>query len=84
MEEIPSTGSIQPMAEYKPTRIEALRNYNLSIRFLDRGVIATVGCKDIAFETISAFLKSFEAYMGDPYTVQQEWLKFFQQENQTK
>ena len=71
-----------PTTSYKPTKIEAFRNYTLSIKFLDRGVIVTVGCKEIAFESISAFLKSFDAYMNDPYTVQQEWLKFFHEQNQ--
>lgn len=75
----------EPMLEkYKPSRMEALRRYNISIRFLDRGVMVTVGCKEIAYESISAFLQSFEVYMGDPYKIQGEWEKFFNEQDQTK
>ncbi len=75
----------EPMPEeYKPSRMEALRRYNISIRFLDRGVMVTVGCKEIAYETVSSFMKSFEVYMGDPYKIQGEWEKFFNEQDQTK
>ena len=70
--------------EYKPGRVEALKSYNLNIKFIDRGVVVTVGCKEIAYQTISDFQASFEAYMKDPYTVQQSWLKFFYDLDQIK
>jgi len=73
----------EPMA-YRATRTEALRNYSINIKFLDRGVMVTVGCKDIAYESIEAFTKSFIAYMEDPFSVQESWLKFFHEQDQIK
>ena len=70
--------------KYRPSKSEYLRRYPISIKFLDRGVMVTVGCKEIAYETVSSFMKSFEVYMGDPYKIQGEWEKFFNEQDQTK
>ena len=70
--------------EWKPSRIEALRSYEINIRFLDRGVMVTVGCKQIAFESIETFTKSFRAYMEEPFSVQESWLKVFNEQDQIK
>ena len=35
--------------EYRPSNQEALREWELSIRFLNRGCTVQVGCKTIAF-----------------------------------
>jgi hypothetical protein len=45
-----------PIEEYRPSRIEVLQQHEIRIRFLSRGCIVSVGCKDIAFENISEAL----------------------------
>lgn len=87
MERIPEPISypIEPKTmEYVPSKVEALRRYNISIKFLDRGVMVTVGCKEIAFESIDTFMKSFSYYMEQPYKAQTEWENIFKQQDQTK
>jgi|LauGreDrversion4_2_1035121.scaffolds.fasta_scaffold163500_3 hypothetical protein len=69
---------------YRPSRIEALRTYNINIKFLDRGVTVSVGCKEIAYESVESFTKSFIAYMDDPFSVQKSWLEFFHEQEQKK
>jgi hypothetical protein len=69
---------------WKPSKMEAFRNHEISIKFLNRGVIVTVGCKQIAYESVESFMKSFTAYMEDPFSVQESWLKFFKEQDQIK
>jgi hypothetical protein len=73
----------QPMQEksWKPSRIEALRNHEINIRFLDRGVMVSVGCKQIAYESVETFKSAFNAYVDNPYDVQEAWRKYFQKES---
>lgn len=62
--------------EYKPSNKEALREYELNIRFLDRGCIVRVGCKEIAFEDVSKAMHEINEYvMIDTYKIQQKWRK---------
>lgn len=62
--------------EYVPTQKEALREYEISIRFLSRGCIVSVGCKSIAFEDVSKAMEEINAYVcGDTYKVQKKWRK---------
>ena len=65
---------------WKPSRIEALRNHEINIRFLDRGVMVSIGCKQIAYESIETFKSAFNAYVDNPQDVQEAWRKYFQKE----
>jgi len=67
-----------PIEEYRPSRIEALQQHEIRIRFLSRGCIVSVGCKDIAFENISEALGAFNLYVTNPYEEQQKWRKILE------
>lgn len=67
---------LEQAKEYVPTQKEALRDYEISIRFLNRGCIVSVGCKSIAFEDVSKAMEEINAYVcGDTYKVQKKWRK---------
>lgn len=61
--------------EYKPSNKEALRNFEIRIRFLDRGCIVSVGCKEIAFENYIEAMAALNAYVANPWDEQQKWRK---------
>ncbi len=78
MAEMPSPEPMeQPMGkEYRPSKQEALREYEINIRFLSRGCIVRVGCKEIAFEDFSRAMAELNEYVaGDTYEVQKKWRK---------
>jgi hypothetical protein len=66
--------------EYKPSRMECLREYQINIRFLSVGCLIEVGCKSIPFSTITEGMAALNNYIQDPYTVRQLWEKKFQEE----
>jgi len=76
-EELHATEPVSP-PQWKPSRTMALKNYDIVIKFLDRGVQVSVGCRTIAFESIDAFLKEFTAYVTNPADAQETWLKSFE------
>lgn len=61
--------------EYRPSNKEALREYELKIRFLSRGCIVSVGCKEIAFEHIADAMAEINAYVANTWEMQQKWRK---------
>ena len=62
--------------EYKPSNAELLRDYEINIRFLSRGCIVRVGCKEIAFEDVNKAMSQLNEYVtGDTYEVQKQWRK---------
>jgi hypothetical protein len=79
-----------PMSEltervnWKPSRIEALRSYEINIRFLDRGVLVSVGCKQIAYESVETFMTAFNNYVERPYDVQGAWKKSFDEQDKIR
>ena len=62
--------------EYRPSKQDALRDYEINIRFLSRGCIVRVGCKEIAFEDVSNAMAQLNEYVvKDTYEIQQKWRK---------
>ena len=61
--------------EYRPSNKEALREYELNIRFLNRGCIVRVGCKEIAFEDHTNAMAAINAYVNNPWEEQKKWRK---------
>ena len=62
--------------EWRPSKQEALREYEINIRFLSRGCIVRVGCKEIPFEDVSNAMAQLNEYVsGDTYEVQKKWRK---------
>jgi hypothetical protein len=70
----PTTGQAQ-VEEYRPTAKEALREWEIRIKFLNRGCIVSVGCKDIAFENYIEAMAAINAYVANPWDEQQKWRK---------
>lgn len=64
-----------PTKEYKPSKNQALMEYDIRIKFLNRGCIVSVGCKEIAFENTSEALGALNLYMTNPYEEQKKWLE---------
>ena len=66
--------------EYRPSRMECLRDYNINIRFLSVGCLIEVGCKSIAFSTIKEAMEALNQYVAKPYETRQVWEIKFQEE----
>jgi hypothetical protein len=66
--------------EYRPSRMECLRDYNINIRFLSVGCIIEVGCKSIPFTTIKEAMEALNQYVAKPYETRQVWEIKFQEE----
>ena len=61
--------------EYKPSNKEALREHEINIRFLSRGCVVRVGCKEIAFEDHTNAMAQINAYVNNPWEEQKKWRK---------
>ena len=61
--------------EYRPSKTEALREYEIGIRFLNRGCVVRVGCKEIAFTNNDEAMIEINKYVNDPYETQKQWRK---------
>ncbi len=64
-----------PVEEYRPTTKEALREFEIRIKFLSRGCVVSVGCKDIAFEKVEDAMSALQTYVAWPYEQQKAWRK---------
>jgi hypothetical protein len=58
---------------YRPSNTELLREYEINIRFLNRGCVVHVGCRTIAFESIENAMNAINAYVSNPYEEQEKW-----------
>jgi hypothetical protein len=61
--------------EYKPSNKELLREHEIRIRFLSRGCIVQIGCKEIAFESVESAMQELNEYVKNPYETQKKWRK---------
>ena len=59
--------------DYKPSNMECLREFEIGIRFLNRGCMVRVGCKEIAFESVEIAMKELNDYVNNPYEEQKKW-----------
>jgi hypothetical protein len=50
-----------------------LREYEITIRFLNRGCIINVGCKSIPFESTDSAIKELNDYLRDPRKSSKKW-----------
>lgn len=71
----PETDVLSPEQEYRPSNRELLKNYPISIDFLDRGCIVRIGCKSIAFESVERAMNEINKYIANPYDMEKEWRK---------
>jgi hypothetical protein len=61
--------------EYKPSRQKVLQEYEITLRFLSRGMVIHVGCQQIAFSDVKEGLDALNKYLESPFEEQQRWLK---------
>lgn len=66
---------VKERGEYIPTYQEAIREYEIGIRFLSRGCVIRVGCKEIPFEKIDEAMNELQFYVAYPYEAQKKWRK---------
>lgn len=67
--------------EYRPSRMESLREYQISMRFLSVGVVVSVGCKEIAFTTVKEAMEAINKYVESPYEESKRWHQIFNQQD---
>ena len=75
MAEAPQVERVSEPKEWRPSNAEALREHELRIRFLSRGCIVSVGCKEIAFENVASAMDAVNLYVANPWDEQQKWRK---------
>jgi hypothetical protein len=63
--------------DFIPSNQHALREYEIKLRFLSRGMIISVGCKEIAFSDVKEGLEELNKYLTNPYEEQQKWHEIF-------
>ena len=66
-------------SEWKLSRQECLREYEVRLRFLTVGCVIEVGCKSIPFTTIKEAMEALNEYVARPYETRQAWEKIFQE-----
>lgn len=76
---------MEKISEYNPTaeelehmNKEALREYEIKIKFLNRGCIVSVGCKEIAFERVEDAISALQTYVTWPHDQQKAWRKILE------
>ena len=68
--------------QYRPSRLECLRDYSINLRFLSVGCIIEVGCKQIPFTTVKEGMQALNDYVANPWESRQVWEKVFSQEEE--
>jgi len=63
------------LGECRPSDAECLQSFDINIKFLSRGCIVGVGCKQIAFESVENAMSAINAYVANPYEEKQRWKK---------
>jgi hypothetical protein len=61
--------------ERKPSRQRSLQEYEITLRFLSKGMVIHVGCQQLAFSDVNEGLAELNKYLESPYDEQQRWLK---------
>ena len=59
--------------EWRPSRLECLREYDVKIKFLSMGCIIEVGCKSIPFAIVEDGMKALGDYINNPYDSRKLW-----------
>ena len=68
--------------QYKPSRNECLRDYQINIRFLSIGCVIEVGCKSVPFSTVDEGMKALNDYVANPYETRTVWQERFAKEEE--
>lgn len=73
VEETPIPTPKTAVEQYVPPRHEALQSYEINIRFLSRGCVIKVGCREIPFEDVDAAFYEIRNYFLKPFETQEKW-----------
>ena len=68
--------------EWKPSRMEVLRDYKVEIEFLSIGCIIRVGCKSVPFSTLKEGMEALNAYVVNPHETRRMWEERFSKEEE--
>ncbi len=69
----------QEKVEYPRSKNEILRDYEITIKFLNRGCVIRVGCKEIAFEDVDNAMNELMEYIKNPLNITDKWISIFKQ-----
>jgi len=58
----------QPMSNQ-----DYLRQYNIQIKFLSRGCVVTIGCKEIPFSDVTEAMTCLSRYVSNPKEEAERW-----------
>jgi hypothetical protein len=61
-------------------RMDYLREYEINIRFLSLGCIVRVGCKEIAFTSITEAMQEVNEYVANPKLLTDKYNKIFNEQ----
>jgi hypothetical protein len=61
--------------EYRPSDNDILRQYEITLKYLSKGMIITIGCKQIAFSDNKEGLDALNAYINNPNDESDKWHK---------
>jgi hypothetical protein len=75
LQEVSEIPAIQAREQLKLNRNQLLMEYEIAIRFLSRGCVIRVGCKEIAFEDTDNAMNELMEYAKDPYKTSEKWHK---------
>jgi hypothetical protein len=62
-----------PVIDYHKSKASYLREYEIQLRFLSRGMIIRVGCKEIPFTTIEEGMEALNNYIDSPPVEGKKW-----------
>lgn len=68
--------------QWKPTRMESLRDFQVGIKFLNIGCVISVGCKEIPFTTVKEGMKALNDYVVSPVETRKIWEARFAKEEE--
>ena len=66
--------------EWIRPRMDYLKDYEVNIRFLNLGCIVRVGCKEIAFTSITEAMNEVNAYVANPRESEIKYNKLFNEQ----
>jgi hypothetical protein len=68
----------QPSFQLKePSSQYFLQEYEINIKFMARGCVIRVGCKEIPFESVETAIAALNKYVQSPAESQEFWRKEF-------
>lgn len=72
----------EPVEQWKPSRMEALRDYRVEIEFLSIGCVIRIGCKSVPFSSVKEGMKTLNDYVVNPVETRKIWEERFSKEEE--